>query len=138
MIRSPIIIIDDDIDDTTLIREAFDELKCENEIIVFHDSTLAFQYLEQLKQQPFFILCDVNMVRLNGLKLRQLINESEKLRLLAIPFLFWSTSGSSHLVNQAYSLNIQGFFKKPDSIQEIKKMIAIIMKYWDCSDRPLN
>ena len=138
MIRSPIIIIDDDIDDTALIREAFDELKCENEIIVFHDSASAFQYLEQLKQKPFFILCDINMVRLNGLELRQLINENEKLRLLAIPFLFWSTSGSSHLVNQAYSLNIQGFFKKPDSIQEIKKMISIIMKYWDCSDRPLN
>ena len=138
MESAPIILIDDDTDDCELFRDACIELNIKNDLIIFHKTPDAFAYLSSMKENPLFIICDVNMPLMNGLELRQKINANEKLRLKAIPFLFWSTSGSKGLVNQAYSLNVQGFFTKPDSAKKFKKILSAIMNYWDCSDRPVN
>jgi CheY-like chemotaxis protein len=88
--------------------------------------------------QPFFILCDINMPLINGLELREKINENEKIRVMEIPFLLWSTAGKEGLGNRAYSLNIQGFFKKPDTLEKLTEMIAAIMNYWEHSDHLLT
>jgi DNA-binding NarL/FixJ family response regulator len=136
MHTAAIIIIDDDKDDCELIMQAFTELEVRNEIVIFSNSIKAFEYMINLTEKPFFILCDVNMPVVNGLELRKKINENERARVMAMPFLFWSTSGSEGLVNRAYSLNIQGFFKKPNSMQEIKETIIAIMNYWNRSDHP--
>ena len=137
MKSNPIIVIDDDEDDTTLFKDCCFELKIKNEIIIFNSSLKALNYLFTMESQPFFIICDVNMPIISGLEVRQKINENEELRLKAIPFLFWSTSGSESLVNKVFSLNIQGFFKKPDSLKGLKEVIKIIMIYWNCSHHPI-
>ncbi len=133
-----IIVIDDDEEDCELFKDACTQLKIKNEIIIFNRSDLVLDYLSTMNKQPMFIICDVNMPLINGLELRQKINKNEKLRFMAIPFLFWSTSGSEALIKQAYSLNIQGFFKKPDSMEELKKIITAIMIYWDYSYHPIH
>ena len=138
METAPIIIIDDDPDDLELIMDTFHELNVRNEIVVLTNSVKAFEYIINLKVQPFFILCDINMPLMNGLELREKINRNEKARVMAIPFLFWSTLGKEGLVNRAYSLNIQGFFKKPNSLEKLKEIMAAIMNYWDYSDHPLT
>jgi CheY-like chemotaxis protein len=138
METAPIIIIDDDNDDCELVMDAFTDLKVKNDIIVFTNALKAFEYVINLKIAPFFILCDIDMPILNGLELRKKINENENARIMAIPFLFWSTLGKERFINEAYSLNIQGFFKKPNNLEEIRKMILIIMDYWNCSDHPVN
>ena len=106
--------------------------------LLFNKSNEAFDYLNTIPTQPFFIVCDVNMPITNGLELRQKINENNALRNKLIPFLFWSTSGSESLVNKAYSLNIQGFFKKPNTINELKEMLWAVMIYWNYSHHPLT
>jgi CheY-like chemotaxis protein len=135
---APIIIIDDDKDDCELIMYAFTALKVKNEIIVFTNAVKAFEYIVNITVQPFFILCDINMPLLNGLELREKINENEKTRFMEIPFLLWSTSGRQGLNNIAYSLNIQGFFKKPDTLEKLIEIIAAITNYWEHSDRLLT
>lgn len=137
MKQNNIIVIDDDEDDCEFFKNSCSELNVKNEVLIFHSSMQALEYLQSMDHQPFFIVCDVNMPRLNGLELRQKINEIEELRLRAMPFLFWSTSGSENLINKAYSLHVQGFFKKPTSIQEMKQIVAAIMSYWDLSYHPL-
>lgn len=138
MKSNPIIIIDDDEEDFNLFKEVCNELNIKNKIIVLDTAYKAFEYLQAIDTQPFFIICDVNMPMMNGIELRQKINENKYLCIKAVPFLFWSTSGSESLVNEAYSLNIQGFFKKPDSTKELKQIIITIMTYWDCSYHPLT
>jgi CheY-like chemotaxis protein len=130
MRNNPIIIIDDDEDDRDIFNIAFRSLNVQNKIIIFGDSTEAFEYLKKTDEQIFFILCDINMPKLNGLELRQKINENESLRLKAIPFLFLSTSGDDHVVNTAFGLNIQGFFKKPSNIEHLKIILSSIITYW--------
>lgn len=138
MMSNRIILIDDDEEDCELFINACRELNIPNEILVFNDSRKAFDYLKSMQSQPFFIMCDVNVAAIDGLQLRQKINEDRELRLRAMPFLFWSTSGSEQLINKAYNLNIQGFFKKPDSMEGIRKIVTAVTLYWDCSYHPIK
>lgn len=136
MKQYPIIIIDDDRDDLEIIKDLLKTMNLPNEVYCFDDALNAFEFLENLTQKIFFILCDINMPKLDGFQLREKINQQEKLKSKTIPFLFFSTSGSEHIVTQAYSLNIQGFFKKPNSSAEYKKIFLDVMNYWNSSELP--
>ncbi len=135
---NPIIIIDDDMDDIEIFQKGFKELGIENEIIVFTDGNKFYDYISATDRKSFFIFCDINMYRINGLELKQKIFENEELRLKCIPFLMLSTSGASAHVIEAYSVNVQGYFIKPNTVSEIKDLFEIVIKYWSKSQRPVS
>ena len=66
----PIVIIEDDKDDQDILTEIFNELAYENEVIFFEDSVLALEYLTATEIEPFLVLSDINMPKLNGMELR--------------------------------------------------------------------
>jgi CheY-like chemotaxis protein len=131
MKNGSIIIIDDDEDDRELYKLAFEDLNVLNKVVIFFDSVDAFEYLKTTHEEIFFILCDIDMPKLNGLELREKINEDETLRLKAIPFLFLSSLDSDELVDKAFTLNIQGYFTKPSSVERLKIILVAIMSYWN-------
>ena len=135
---NPIIIIDDDVDDVELFQEGFKELGIENEILVFTDGHKFYDYISTTDKKSFFILCDINMNRMNGFELKQKIFDNEEIRLKCIPFLMLSTSSAPTSVLEAYSLNVQGYFIKPNSVSKIKDMFDIVVKYWSISQRPAS
>lgn len=110
----------------------------ENEIMVFTEPNKFYEYISTTERKSFFIFCDINMHRINGFELKKKIFDNERLRLKCIPFLMLSSSGASASVTEAYSLNVQGYFIKPNSIAEIKKMFDIVVKYWSISQRPAS
>lgn len=126
----PIIIIEDDSGDRELLTIVFSELDFTNEIIYFKDGEYALDYLLQSSEEPFLILSDINMPKLNGLELREKINNNEDLRMKCIPYLFFSTSAEQKHVVDAYSKSVQGFFVKPNSYDHLKRTIRIIVEYW--------
>lgn len=78
-----IIIIEDDADDQIILNEIFEELNYDNQIIFFKDSEEALEFLQNTKIEPFIVLSDINMPRLNGMELREKIHNSENCRILA-------------------------------------------------------
>jgi CheY-like chemotaxis protein len=136
MNHKPIIVIDDDGEDLELIKDAFAELKVKNKIIFFDDGHNFIDFLRNTEQTAFFILCDVNMNKINGLELKKILYDDEELRLKCVPFIFLSTSTASKEVMKAYSYGVQGYFVKPTSFEEIKNMLQFIVKYWSHSERP--
>lgn len=104
--------------------------------MVFNDGNKFYDYISTTDRKSFFIFCDINMNGLNGFELKKMIFDNEKIRLKCIPFLMLSTSGASQSVLEAYSLNVQGYFIKPNSVQGIKDMFDIVIKYWSISQRP--
>lgn len=132
----PIIIIEDDSGDQELLKIVFEELKFINEIIFFKDGEKALGYLTMSAIEPFLILSDINMPKLNGLELREKIHTNEDLRLKCIPYLFFSTSAEQKHVVDAYSKSVQGFFIKPYSFEELKRTIKIIIEYWQECESP--
>jgi len=132
----PIIIIEDDIDDQAVLVEIFEELNYNNRFIFFEDSVKALQYLTDTDIEPFLVLSDINMPKLNGMELREKVHNNEDLRLKSIPYLFFSTSAEQRHVIDAYSRSIQGFFIKPANYAKLKKVMMIIVEYWQECESP--
>lgn len=133
-ITGPIILVDDDEDDHAILREVCSDLGIDDSHLHFFHRGLEFlEFLRATTVMPFIILCDINMPGINGLKLREKINEDEKLRRQSIPFVFFSTGASEDQVTKAYDLTVQGFFLKSSSYSETQRMIKNILIYWsDC------
>lgn len=134
--RGPIIIIEDDMDDQYILTDIFKELNYKNELIFFADGLLALEYLTNTDIEPFLVLSDINMPKLNGMELREKIHNNEDLRLKSIPYLFFSTSAEQKHVIDAYSRSIQGFFIKPVSYEKLKSIIVKIVEYWQDCESP--
>lgn len=126
----PIIIIEDDKDDQELLSDVFKELEYENEIIFFGDGEEALDFLVNHDVEPFIIFSDINMPKLSGVELREKVHNNEDLRIKSIPYLFFTTTAEQKHVIEAYSKSIQGFFIKPSSFSELKRVIKIIVEYW--------
>lgn len=128
--QGPILLIDDDEDDHFLFESIIQELGVSNKILSFYDGKQALEYLFTTTEQPFVILCDINMPIMNGVELHQAIIESEFLRKKAIPFVFLTTAANSKVVNLAYEQSVQGFFQKSTSMDSYTEQLSSIIAYW--------
>ena len=134
----PLIIVEDDIDDQEIIQEIFQSLGVSNPLLFFSDGFEALTYLQTTSDQPFLILCDINLPRLNGLQLREEINADDRLRKKSVPFVFYSTNASRDAVEKAYDLTVQGFFIKNSTLQELQDTLSLIVAYWSECKHPNN
>lgn len=125
-----IIIIEDDADDRELFAEIFTALKINNEIRFFTNGIDALEYLEKPEIEPFLILSDINMPKLNGFELRQRVFTNTELSKKCIPYIFFTTSASKESVINAYAFSAQGFLIKPTKFNELRDDIESIVKYW--------
>jgi hypothetical protein len=75
------------------------------------------------------------MNRITGFELKQKIFDNEEIRLRCIPFLMLSTSRATSSVQEAYGLNLQGYFIKPNTVKGIKDMFDTVVNYWSMSKR---
>lgn len=126
----PIIIIEDDVDDQDVLTEIFKKLNYPNKILFFFDGQEALDFVNNSNDSPFLILSDINMPKLNGFALREKLKTDAKLNIKCIPYLFFSTALNQKSVIEAYSLSVQGFFVKQNSMVELEKTIFAIVEYW--------
>lgn len=134
----PVIVIEDDADDRLLLKEVFAKLDYPNEIIYFPDGQEALDFLNTTNINPFIILSDINLPKLDGFALRSKIRMDAQLQIKCIPYLFFSTASSQRAVIDAYSLSVQGFFVKQNTFAELEKTIVVIMEYWHRCVSPNN
>ena len=134
----PIIIVEDDIDDQEIMKEVFESLGVANTLLIFSDGSEALTYLQTSTDQPFLILCDINLPKLNGLELREEIDADNALRRKSVPFVFFSTNASRDAVEKAYDLTVQGFFVKDHTLQDLRDTLALILAYWSQCKHPNN
>jgi CheY-like chemotaxis protein len=134
----PVIVIEDDIDDQDLLRDVFKTLKYSNEIFFFDDGHKALEFLSTTDINPFLILSDINMPKIDGFELRDKIRTDAQLKAKCIPYLFFSTGASKKSVVAAYNMSVQGFFKKRNSLTELENTMKVIMDYWQLCVTPNN
>jgi CheY-like chemotaxis protein len=130
-IKGPIVIVDDDDDDHYILKRVCEKLGITTPIIFFSDGKKLLEYLRASQERPFIILCDVNMPVMNGLEVKRNIDNDEYLRKKGIPFIFFSTSAMSSIVREAFSMSVQGFFLKAQSLDELEKTLSVIFAYWE-------
>ncbi|ANE49653.1 response regulator [Flavisolibacter tropicus] len=130
MINGPIVIIDDDKDDQEIYAEAIKAIGFTNDIHFFNGGKEALDYLNTTEEQPFILLSDINMPGMTGLELKKSIEDDPYLKAKGIPFVFISTNATKVSVRHAYALSVQGYFQKPDNMEEIKEMLQTLFSYW--------
>ena len=130
-LNAPIICIEDDPDDQFIIELAAKELNIPRQLRFFSDAESAIHYLETTDEQPFLILCDMNLPGINGLELRQRLNDNEYLRKKSVPFVFLTTGASREVVNKAYAETVQGFFQKTNDYDKLKRQLGVLIAYWE-------
>jgi DNA-binding NarL/FixJ family response regulator len=135
-IPGPIIILDDDADDHAIIRMICTNIGVCSSITSFFEAQHLIDFLKTSKEDPFMILCDINMPMVNGFQLREELWKDVALRRKTTPFIFFSTSASKALVERAFELSVQGFFLKGNNLQQMEKRLKIIFEYWMESKTP--
>ena len=136
MKNGPILLVEDDVDDQEIIIEALQTLGVQNEVKTFDNGQKALDFLKIMDKQPFLIISDVNLPVMSGLQLKYEIQNNEDLRTKSIPFIFLSTSGDKKAVEEAFKLQVQGFFVKEISYEGINRQLKGIIDYWKSCRHP--
>ena len=84
-----------------------------NEIIIAQDGEEAFRYFEE--KNPDIIILDINIPKLNGLKLASKIRETNK----KIPIIFLTAFSDKENLLQAINLHACSYLIKPFKIDEL-------------------
>lgn len=133
-----IIIIEDDEDDRTILKDIFDILNYPNKVTFITDPLDAIPYLSDSSVIPFIILSDINMPKINGFELRAQILANEEISKKCVPYIFLSTSKNPENVLSAYDCHSQGYFQKQDDFSRYKILLQNIVDYWTTCLTPTN
>lgn len=127
--HGPLIIVDDDAEDQEVLLLVLKELGFDRQVKAFNNAEAALSFLYQCEEQPFMILSDINMPKMNGIAFKKKIDSCDILQAKCIPFIFLSTS--IKFVRETCGLNIQGYFEKGNSWKDIHETMKIILSYWE-------
>ena len=126
-----ILIVDDDLDDREIIRDAFmSNHKNHREYVFIENGDLLLQYLEEAdnERSPALIMLDLNMPGKDGREALKEIKASERFR--HIPTVVFTTSSSQKDMQVSYDLGANCFITKPDTFNKLVEITNSIVQLW--------
>lgn len=125
----PIVLIEDDPDDQEFFKEVLSALVT-NEIKIFGDSTQIIDYLLEENCDPFLIISDISMPKMNGFELRDAMMSESKIVAKKTPFLYFTGAWNEFASEEAFKRSINGFFHKPNSLEKLSEVLSDVIDYW--------
>ena len=131
-----ILMVDDDPDDCTLVRDAMLEIGAVHDLRFACDGEELFEYLERrgrfagpdMAPRPDLILLDLQMPRKNGREsLRQLKADPAWRR---IPVVVLTTSSAAADVDYAYEMGANTYVPKPPTFRTLVEAVRLLTQYW--------
>jgi CheY-like chemotaxis protein len=136
--RVPILLVDDDEVDTRAVTRAFRKSAVVNTIVTARDGLEALDVLRGVDReklpQPYLILLDLNMPRMNGIKLLESIRADAELQ-PSIAFVL-TTSDRDEDKQAAYKHNVAGYFLKSAAGEGYIKIVELLERYVTCVQFP--
>lgn len=128
-----ILLVEDNEGDVVLIKKAFSDARLANQISVCRDGQEGYEFLMKTGRYedaptPDLILLDINMPKVTGLELLEMIKKEDALRI--IPVIMLTTSTSEEDILKSYQLNVSSFVQKPVEFVEFLDAIQQIQDYW--------
>lgn len=126
-----ILLIEDNEGDILLTREAFEESKIVNKIIVIKDGKEAINFFETLTSKedvPHIVLLDINLPKMSGHEVLMYIKNNERFK--SIPVIMLTTSSSEKDILQSYKNHVNCYITKPIDVADFMKAIAKIEDFW--------
>lgn len=123
----PIVIVDDDPSQITLIEICYKKAGRDNELICKFGHEDFLSYMNDVKlgksSMPELVLLDLNLPSVNGFDILKLIKDD--IELSGKPnIVILSTSDSSSDIEKAKILKAEGFISKPTSVQEYLSLFS--------------
>ncbi len=131
-----ILMVDDDADDCSLVRDALVEIGAAHDLRFAGDGEELFDYLERRGRfaatstapRPDLILLDLQMPRKNGREsLRQLKSDPAW---RSIPVVVLTTSTAPADVNYAYEMGVNSYMTKPVTFRMLVEAVRLLTQYW--------
>lgn len=133
-----IIIIEDDAEDREVLLEIFEDLGLRENTKVFTESKTALEYFSTTEDKVLLILSDISLPNMTGLDLKKQIEADPELKKKTIPFIFYTSVGREHEINEAFlEANVHGYFHKASDYNVMREDIKIMYEYWTRSQRPV-
>lgn len=116
--------IDDDQDDREIFQEAMRICCPQAELMFATDGENALRILKMSPHNPDVIFLDYNMPGMTGLDCLRALKSQEKTR--SIPVVMYTTSRDADDKNVAYRLGANYFITKPNSFDDLKRVLGLI------------
>jgi len=129
-----ILIAEDDADDRFLLQAAFEENRFNDKLHFVENGVELLDFLqrhtqnEQTARMPHFILLDLNMPKKDG---REVLRELKQHPIYKkIPVIIFSTTNNEQEMRRCYELGANSYITKPNSFENLIKMVAALRSYW--------
>jgi CheY-like chemotaxis protein len=131
-----ILMADDDLDDRTFAKTAFERSRPTAKIHFVEDGEELLDYLTRRgpyadparSPWPDLVLLDLNMPKKTGYEILQEIRSNPRLKRL--PVVVFTTSQSEADVVRCYELGSNSFITKPATFEKLVEATHTISKYW--------
>ncbi len=137
MSRPYILLVEDNADDVDLTTRAFEKNHIANEVVVMRDGAQARDFLFDGKRKshmPALILLDLNLPKIGGLQLLELIRENENTRLL--PTVILTSSKEEDDLIEGYRRGVNSYVRKPVDFNEFVEAVRQVGLYWLVLNEP--
>lgn len=135
--NNPILIVEDNPLDLDLTLRAFSTRKLANPIQVARDGEEALEFIKRWEQGeplPVVILLDLNLPKVNGLEVLQVLKGHPEYK--TIPIVILTTSSESSDMKSAYLLGVNSYIIKPVDFEKFIDMAKQIELYWNVINKP--
>ncbi|HCC47912.1 MAG TPA: response regulator [Elusimicrobia bacterium] len=128
-----ILLVEDNPDDVALTVRSFKKARMQNRISVAEDGVEGLAFLRREGKyadapRPDIILLDLNLPRMNGHELLEIIKTDPALK--DIPVIILTTSKSEEDVLSTYKLHSNCFITKPVLMEDFDRVIRTIQDFW--------
>lgn len=126
-----ILLVEDNIGDVILAKEAFENTGITDELIVASNGQEALEILNELSNKgilPKLILLDLNMPIINGLEFLGTMRKNDRYKF--IPTILLTTSSAENDIRQAYNVGANAYLVKPFDNDEFNEMIKRMVEFW--------
>ena len=120
-----VLLIEDDIDDVDLLKEAFLDNKVDYEMEVIMEGDRVTPFLLDPVMIPSIIIMDLNLPKTDGKEILRNIKSTDAFK--NIPLIVFSTSSSKDDATYAYSLGANRFITKPTTMAGWNETIEVIV-----------
>ncbi|MEV6264083.1 response regulator [Streptomyces sp. NPDC051784] len=123
-----VLLVEDDMADAMLIEEALSERGTRN-LVQVADGVAALEHLRAPDSvRPDLIVLDLNMPRMNGRDLLQILKTDENLQ--SIPVVVLTTSSAPEDIAGAYGRHANAYVTKPVNLDEFEKAVQSIDSFY--------
>lgn len=122
-----IYLIDDDMDDVELFRDALEEVDPSVSLQYANDGHEAVRSLTQRTDKlPDLVFLDISMPVFSGLQCLASFKKDKQLR--DLPVIIYSTSSQDREIKMAHELGALAFVTKPNDFRVLKRILTLILE----------